>query len=83
LIGKAHQVYSALSVCQSLDYEEVKGAILKAYEVVPKAYHQQFCSCCKGEQQTYVEFARSKEKLFDCWHSSKILIKNSPQKFVS
>ena len=38
---------------------------------MPEAYHQQFRGCRKGEQQTYVEFARSKENLFDCWCSSK------------
>ena len=71
LIGKAHEVYYALSVDQSSDYEVVKGAILKAYELVSEAYHQQFCGCHKGEQQTYVKFARSKENLFDRWCSSK------------
>jgi len=70
LIGKAHEVYSALSVSQSLDFEVVEGAILKAYELVPEAYCQQFRGCCKGEQQTYVEFARYKENLFDCWCGS-------------
>jgi len=53
LIGKAHEVYSALSVSQNLDYEVVKGAILKAYELVPEAYCQQFRDFHKGEQQTY------------------------------
>ena len=38
LIGKAHEVYSALSIEQSEDYEVVKREILKAYELVPKAY---------------------------------------------
>jgi len=49
----------------------VKAAILKAYELVPEVYCQQFRSYWKGEQQTYVEFVRSKENLFDCWCSSK------------
>ena len=52
LIGKAREVYSALSVDLSLDYEVVKGAILKAYELVPEAYCQQFHGCRKGESQT-------------------------------
>ena len=57
----------------------VKGAILKAYELVPEAYRQQFCGCCKGDQQTYVEFARSKENLFDRWCSSKDVNQEFPK----
>ena len=71
LIGKAREIYSALSVDQSSNYEEVKGAILKAYELVPEAYCQQFCGCHKEESQTHVEFARNKENLFDRWCHSK------------
>ena len=40
LVSKAHEVYSALSVEQSADYEVVKREILKAYKLVPEAYHQ-------------------------------------------
>jgi len=61
LIGKAREIYSELSADQSSDYEVVKEAILKAYELVPEAYNQQFCGCCKEESQMYVEFARNKE----------------------
>ena len=67
LLGKAKEVYSALSVDQSSDYDVVKTTILKAYELVPKAYQQQFHGCRKEESQTYVEFARTKENLFDRW----------------
>ena len=67
LLGKAREVYSALSVDQSSDYDVAKTAILKAYELVPKAYRQQFCGRKKDEFQTYVEFARTKENLFDRW----------------
>ena len=67
LLGKAREVYSALSVDQSSDYDVVKAAILKAYELVPEAYRQQFRGCRKEESQTYVEFARTKENLFDRW----------------
>ena len=38
LTGKAREVYSALSVEQSSQYDAVKSAILKAYELVPEAY---------------------------------------------
>jgi len=80
LTGKAREIYSALSADQSSDYEVVKGAILKAYELVPEAYRQQFRVCRKKESQTYVEFAGHKENLFDRWCSS--LIRSLPS-FVS
>ena len=41
-MGKAWKAYSSLSVEQNLDYEIVKWEILKAYELVPEAYHLKF-----------------------------------------
>lgn len=43
LTGKAQDVYSALTVKQSSDYNVLKTAILHAYELVPEAYQQRFC----------------------------------------
>ena len=71
LIGKAREVYSGMSIEQSSQYNHVKAAILKAYELVPEAYRQNFRNYKKGEKQTYTEFAREKEALFDRWCSSK------------
>ena len=71
LLGKARETYSALSVDHSSDYDIVKSAILKAYELVPEAYRQKFRTSQKIESQTYVEFARIKETLFDRWCTSK------------
>ena len=71
LIGKAAEVYSALSLAESSDYDKVKDAILKAYQLVPEAYRQRFRKYKKFENQTYVEFAREKEDLFDQWFRSK------------
>lgn len=42
LTGKAQQACSSLSVEDSLIYEKVKGDVLRAYELVPKAYRQRF-----------------------------------------
>ena len=71
LVGKAAEVYSALSVADSSDYDKVKTAILKAYELVPEAYRQKFRSYKKYDNQTFVEFARDKEDLFDQWLRSQ------------
>ena len=71
IIGKAREIYTQLTVEQSSSYDTVKELILKAYELVPEAYRQKFRNCKKENEQTYVEFARTKEQLFDRWCSSK------------
>ena len=76
LIGKAREIYIQLSVEQSQHYETVKELILKGYELVPEAYRQKFRNCKKDSNQTHVEFARSKEQLFDRWCCSKKIDQN-------
>ena len=71
VIGKAREIYTQLSLEQGSDYDKVKEVILKAYELVPEAYRQKFRNCRKEHEQTHVEFARTKEQLFDRWCSSK------------
>ena len=65
LVGKAQEIYGSLSVEQSSNYEYVKEAILKAYELVPEAYRQKFRNYLKYDSKTHVEFAREKENLFN------------------
>ncbi|XP_065894244.1 uncharacterized protein [Dysidea avara] len=79
LVGKARAVYSALSIEESSEYETVKTSILKAYELVPEAYRQRFRDSKKTDKQTYVEFGREKEMLFDRWCLSKNVDKNYVQ----
>ncbi|KAJ8049249.1 hypothetical protein HOLleu_01918 [Holothuria leucospilota] len=69
--GKAQEVYSALSIEDSMDYDKVKKAILQAYGLVPEAYRQKFRKYRKADTQTYVEFAYQKESHFDRWCASK------------
>ena len=75
-VGKAREIYSQLSVVQASDYDYVKELILKGYELVPEAYRQRFRNCQKESNQTYVEFARKKEQLFDRWCNSKKVNQN-------
>jgi len=44
---------------------------MKAYELVPEAYRQQFRSCQRQNSQTFTEFVREKEAQFDRWCSAK------------
>ena len=71
LVGKAQEIYGSLSVERSSNYEHVKEAILKAYELVPEAYRQKFRNYLKYDSKTHVEFAREKENLFNRWCHSK------------
>ena len=71
LVGKVQEIYGSLSVEQSSNYEHVKEAILKAYELVPEAYRQKFRNYLKYDSKTHVEFAREKENLFNRWCHSK------------
>jgi hypothetical protein len=70
-VGKIAEAYSAPSSEHSSDYDIVKKDILKAYELVPEANRHKIRAYKKYESQTYVEFAREKEDLFDKWLTSK------------
>ncbi|KAI2645228.1 Retrovirus-related Pol polyprotein [Labeo rohita] len=73
LLGKAQEVCSALTLEQSLDYDAIKAAVLRAYELVPEAYRQKFRRHVKIPSQTFVEFAREKTTLFEKWcNASKV-----------
>ena len=58
LTGKAQEVCAFLSTEESLVYVTVKSAILRAYELVPEAYRQRFCSLRKTVTQNFIDFAR-------------------------
>ncbi|XP_067685400.1 uncharacterized protein [Haliotis asinina] len=65
--GKATVAYNSLSDEQSRDYQQIKSAILRAYEVTSEAYRQQFRSLTKLGSETYAEFIAKKGNLFDKW----------------
>ena len=71
LVGRAQDVYASLSAEQSTSYDEVKTAILRAYELVPEAYRQRFRNYKKFDKHSYIEFAREKEHLFNRWCTSQ------------
>ena len=71
LLGKAREIYTQLTVEQASSYDTVKELILKGYELVPEAYRQKLRNFIRISNQTYVEFARTKEQLFDRWCSSQ------------
>lgn len=66
LTGKAQDKYASMASETCLDYDQVKSAVLRAYELVPGAYRQKR----KRDGQTFCEFGREKEALFDRWCQS-------------
>ncbi|XP_072921387.1 uncharacterized protein [Hemitrygon akajei] len=75
LKGKAQRAYVVLSMEEeeSENYEKVKEAILRTYELVPEAYRQKFRNLKKGWNQTYTEFAYEKGVLLDRWWAAEIV----------
>jgi len=63
LVGKACEVYSAMSIEQSSQHDLVKKVILKAYELVPKAYRQNFRNYRKGRNK-HTQSLLGRKKLY-------------------
>lgn len=72
LKNKAQTVYANMDTIDGYNYERVKLYILKAYELVPEAYRRSFRSLKKQDSQTYVEYVRNKERLFEKWCKSHV-----------
>ena len=71
LTGKAQRAYATLPTESCADYDLVKAAVLKSFELVPEAYRQKFRTQGKTENQSYVKFLREKENALDKWCDSK------------
>ena len=71
LTGKAQRAYATLPTENCADYDLVKAAVLKSFELVPEAYRQKFRTQRKTENQSYLEFLREKENALDKWCDSK------------
>ena len=67
LTGKARKVFNGLTPEQAQDFNTLKNAILKVYELVPEAYRQRFRDLTKKEGQSFVEFAQKKKEFLDKW----------------
>ena len=66
LTGRAQEAFASMSAEDSTDYEKVKAAVLKAYELVPEAYRQRFRTWTRGNK-SYLEFARDLRTHFHRW----------------
>ena len=57
LTGKAQQAYAALDLDKTADYDQVKSAILKRYNVTEETYRTRLRAVSRGKQESYAEMA--------------------------
>ncbi|XP_068200693.1 uncharacterized protein [Palaemon carinicauda] len=69
--GYAREVFAALSLDDSKDYESVKSEVLKAYEWVPERYREKFRSWIKRDSHTHMEYARKQRLWYDRWMNAR------------
>ena len=74
--GKAREVYAAMSVDESNDYEKVKSEVLKAYEWVPERYREKFRTWKKSPSQTHMAFCREQKLWFERWINGRKVSKD-------
>ena len=67
LTGKAQAAYAAMSIMENNDYEKVKEAILKRYDITEETYRQRFRSTKKSREESYKEMYVRVNDLFQKW----------------
>ena len=87
LVGQAKQAYAALPGETAGDYEEVKKAILRRYDISSETYCQRFRAARRKEQEAYSEHATrlqdlAKKWLSECDSVQKVLEKVVLEQFL-
>ena len=67
LTGKAQKAYSRLSLENSKDFEIIKSAILRKYELSAEIYRRKFRFCKKKGDETFREWSNPLTLLYDRW----------------
>ena len=67
LTGKAQAAYVSMSTMESNNYEKVKDAILKRYDITEETYSQRFRSTKKSREESYKEIYVRLKDLFKKW----------------
>ena len=70
LTGNAQLAYTALLTDQALDYDTVKLAILRRYDITEETYCQRFRAVCKGNEETHWELAIQLGDLANKWRKN-------------
>lgn len=67
LSGKALEAYSRLSDMDSGNYDKIKDAILKRYELTAEAYRSKFRGAVQEKEESFKEFKVRVEGFFKHW----------------
>jgi hypothetical protein len=67
LTGKAQAAYACMDVEKIGDYDELKRAILRRYDINEETYRQRFRSYRKETEESYAELAIRLTALFNKW----------------
>ena len=67
LTGKAQLAYAAMDTAASGDYEELKAAILRRYDINEETYRQRFRAASRKEGETHRELATRLADTVDKW----------------
>ena len=67
LTGKAQQAYAALSIDEARDYDAVRAAILKQYNINKETYRQRFCGATLKSGETPRELVTRLHDLVRRW----------------
>ena len=67
LTGKAQLAYAAMDVAASGDYEELKAAILRRYDINEETYRQRFQAASRKDGETHRELATRLADTVDKW----------------
>ena len=67
LTGKAQQAYAALGADESQDYEVLKRAVLRRYDINEESYRQRLRSIKKAEDESHVELVTRTKDLVSKW----------------
>ena len=75
LTGKAQAAFAAMASEESNNYDKVKEAILRRYDITEETYRQRFRSIKKGEHESYKETYVRLNDMFCKWTKPETITK--------
>lgn len=76
LTGKALDTYARLGEVEANDYDVIKNAILKRYNLTASTYRDKFRGCKQFSSETFREFSSRATNYFDHWCQMEKVNKN-------
>ena len=82
LSGKAQQAFAAMDRTKTSDYDEVKAAILRRYDVSEETYRQRFRTAKRTSGEGYLELATRLRDLVEKWLTGCTTVEAVMEKIV-